>query len=106
MVLWAPKVAYRGSLTATFNHNTAATFIGAGAILWFCSAFSSLQQSSGLSSIRLLLLNRANEHLALKIIARSGAALTCFFALLLTGSRGGLICTCFGFLVAIILMVA
>ena len=107
MVLWAPKLAYRGSLTATFiNHNTAATFIGAGAILWFCSAFSSLQQSSGLSSIRLLLLNRANEHLAFSFLARSGAALTCFFALLLTGSRGGLICSCFGLLVAIILMVA
>ena len=46
LLLWAPKVAYRGSLTATFvNHNTAATFVGAGAILWFCSAFSSLQQS-------------------------------------------------------------
>jgi len=44
MVLWAPKLAYRGSLTASFiNHNTAATFIGAGAILWFCYAFSSLQ---------------------------------------------------------------
>jgi O-antigen ligase len=107
MVLWAPKVAYRGSLTATFiNHNTAATFIGAGAILWFCSAFSSLQQSSGLSSIRMLLLTQSNEHLALKIIARSGIALACFFALLLTASRGGLICSCFGLLVAIILMAA
>jgi len=107
MVLWAPKLAYRGSLTATFiNHNTAATFIGAGAILWFSSAFSSLQQSSGFSSIRLLLLKRANEHLAFSFLSRSGAALTCFFALLLTGSRGGLICTCLGLLVAIILMVA
>jgi O-antigen ligase len=53
-----------------------------------------------------LLLNRANEHLAFSFLARSGAALTCFFALLLTGSRGGLICTCFGLLVAITLMVA
>src|SRR6266852_5237929 len=107
MVLWAPKLAYRGSLTATFiNHNTAATFVGAGAILWFCFAFSSLQQSFGFSSIRLLLLNRANEHLAFKILARSGGALTCFFALLLTGSRGGLICSCLGLLVAIVLMVA
>src|SRR6202048_1732564 len=104
MVLWAPKLAYRGSLTATFiNHNTAATFVGAGAILWFCSAFSSLQQSFGFSSIRLLLLNRANEHLAFKILARSGGALTCFFALLLTGSRGGLICCCLCFLVGIVL---
>src|SRR6266849_5024758 len=107
MVLLAPKVAYRGSLTATFiNHNTAATFIGAGAILWFCSAFSSLQQSSGFSSIRLLLLTRSNEHLAFRIIVRSGGALACFFALLLTGSRGGLIGSCLGLLVAIILMIA
>src|SRR5258706_6939920 len=107
MVLWAPKLAYRGSLTATFiNHNTAATFLGAGAILWFCSALSSLQQSFRFSSIRLLLLNRANEQLAFKLLARSGSALTCFFALLLTGSRGGLICSCLGLLVAIILMVA
>jgi len=107
MVLWAPKLAYRGSLTATFiNHNTAATLVGAGAILWFCSAFSSLQQSFRLTSIRLLLLNRSNEQLASQVIARSGAALTCFFALLLTGSRGGLICSCLGLLVAIVLMVA
>jgi len=107
MVLWAPKLAYVGSLTTTFiNHNTAATFIGAGAILWFCYAFSSLQQASGFSSIRVLLLTRLNEHLAFRIIARSGAALACFFALLLTGSRGGLICSCLGLLVAIILMAA
>jgi O-antigen ligase len=107
MVLWAPKLAYRGSLTATFiNHNTAATFVGAGAILWFCYAFSSLQQASGFSSIRLLLLTRSNEPLAFKIITRSGGALACFFALLLTGSRGGLICSCLGLLVAIILMAA
>jgi O-antigen ligase len=103
-VLWAPKLAYRGSLTATFiNHNTAATFIGAGAILWFCFAFSSLQ-SFQFSSLRLLLLNRSNEDLAFKIITRSGCALVCFFALLLTGSRGGLIGSCLGLLVAILLM--
>ncbi len=105
-VLWAPKLAYRGSLTATFiNHNTAATFIGAGAILWFCFAFSSFQ-SFQFSSLRLLLLNRSNEHLAFKIITRSGGALVCFFALLLTGSRGGLIGSCLGLLVAILLMMA
>src|ERR1700730_4779378 len=66
MVLWAPKLAYRGSLTATFiNHNTAATFVGAGAILWCSFAFSSLL-SLRFSSIRLLLLERSNEHLAFK----------------------------------------
>jgi O-antigen ligase len=106
MVLWAPKLAYRGSLTATFvNHNTAATFVGSGVILWFCYSLSSLQ-SLRFSSIRLLLLSRSNEQLAFKIISRLGGALTCFFALLLTRSRGGLICTCLALLVAIGLMIA
>jgi hypothetical protein len=106
MVLWAPKLAYRGSLTATFiNHNTAATFVGTGAILWSCRAFST-SQSMQFSSIRLLLLNRSNETLAFKIVVRSAAALACFFALLLTSSRGGLIGTCFGLLLATLLMMA
>jgi O-antigen ligase len=106
MVLWAPKLAYRGSLTATFiNRNTAATFVGAGAIMWFSSAFSSIQ-SLQFSSLRALLLTPLNEQFALKIILRLTAALSCFFALLLTGSRGGLICSCLGLFVAIILMVA
>lgn len=106
MLLWAPKTAYRGSLTASFvNHNTAATFIGAGAILWFCAAFLTLQ-SLEFRSLRLLLLTPSNEHVAFRIILRSAAAFTCFFALLLTGSRAGLICSCLGLLAAIGLMVA
>jgi len=106
MVLWAPKLAYPGSLTATFiNHNTAATFVGAGAILWFCLALSSLL-SFRFSSLRQLLLTQSNEHLAFKIITRSAGALACFFALLLTGSRGGLICASLGLLVAVMLMAA
>jgi O-antigen ligase len=106
MVLWAPKLAYLGYLTTTFvNHNTAATFVGAGAVLWLCSAYLSLQ-SLNYSSIRLLLLLPSNETLAFKVMSRSAAGLTCFFALLLTGSRGGLICTCLGLLVAIGLMVS
>jgi O-antigen ligase len=106
MLLWAPKLAYPGSLTATFvNHNTAATFIGSGVILWFCSACLALQSFRSVS-LRLLLLIPSNEDVAFKVILRSAAGLTCFFALLLTGSRGGLICSCLGLLVAISLMVA
>jgi O-antigen ligase len=105
LLLWAPKLAYRGSLTATFvNHNTAATLLGAGAILWFCLAYLSLQ-SLRYSSIRLLLLVPSNERVAFTIILHSVAGLVCFVALLLTGSRGGLICTALGLLVAIVLMV-
>jgi O-antigen ligase len=105
MLLWADKVAYRDSLTATFvNHNTAATFVGAGVILWFCETVAAVQ-SVRLSSIRVFLMSRSNEALAFKIIARSGATLVCLFALLRTGSRGGLICSSTGLLVAVILMV-
>ena len=103
-LLWANKASYRGYLTATFvNHNTAATFVGAGALLWFCLAFSSVQ-SLQFSTVRVLLLSRTNEALAMRIILRSAAALTCLFALLLTGSRGGLGCAAMGLLVAMILM--
>ncbi len=106
MLLWTPKRAYLGSLTATFvNHNTAATFVGAGAILWLCSAYISLLSFQS-SSLRLLLLTRSNEHIAFKSMLRLAAGLTCFFALLLTGSRGGLICSCLGLIVAIGLMIA
>jgi O-antigen ligase len=106
MLLWAPKTAYLGSLTASFvNHNTAATFVGAGAILWLCLAVMTLQ-SFRFSSLRLLLLTPANEHVAFKFILRSAAGLACFCALLLTKSRGGLICCSLGLLVAIGLIVA
>jgi len=106
LLLWAPKLAYRGSLTASFvNHNTAATFMGAGAILWFCSAFLTAE-ALRVSSLRLLVLLPTNEEAAFKLILRLAAGLTCFFALLLTGSRGGLICSCLGLLVGLGLMIA
>jgi O-antigen ligase len=104
LLLWAPKLAYRGSLTSTFvNHNTAATLIGAGMILCACAAFLTLQTLQW-SSLRILLLTPTNERVALELVLRAAAALICFFALLLTGSRGGLICSCVGLLVAFGLM--
>jgi O-antigen ligase len=106
MLLWTPKFAYRGSLTATFvNHNSAATYLGCGVILWSCRAYASVQ-SLQMSSLRLLLLSPANQQIGLTIIFRASAALTCVFALLLTNSRGGLICSSFGLLVAIGLLLA
>ena len=106
LLLWAPKLAYRGSLTSSFvNHNTAATFLGTGVIMWSCSALLTLQ-SLQLSSLRVLLLTPATERVAFELILRLGAGLICFFALLLSGSRGGLICTCLGLLVAVGLMTA
>lgn len=105
-LLWTTKLAYRGYLTATFvNHNTAATYVGTGMILWFCLALSS-GQSMRFSDLRILLMSRSNEETALKVILRSAAAVACAFALLLTGSRAGLLCSSIGLVVALTLMVA
>ncbi len=105
-LLWTTKLAYRGYLTATFvNHNTAATYVGTGMILWFCLALSS-GQSMRFSDLRILLMSRSNEEMALKVILRSAAAVACAFALLLTGSRAGLLCSSIGLVVALTLMVA
>jgi O-antigen ligase len=104
MLLWADKSAYRGLLTATFvNHNTAATFAGAGTILWACSAYYAAQ-SIRFSSLRMLLISRSDEAKGLRAILRAAAALVCFFALLETNSRGGLISTAAGLAVAMFLM--
>jgi O-antigen ligase len=106
LLLWMPKLAYRGSLTMTFvNHNTAATFVGCGVILWSCRIYFSVQ-SLQKSSFRLLLLSSVNQRIAFNLILRASAALTCVFALLLTNSRGGLICSSLGLLVMTGLLLA
>ncbi len=56
LLLWVPKVAYRGSLTATFvNKNTAAAFFGCGAISLvvldiFCRAIDREVFASGIAA--------------------------------------------------------
>jgi O-antigen ligase len=106
LLLWAPKLAYRNSLTATFvNHNTAAAFFGCGVILW-ATRTCLTAQTLETSSLRLLLLNSINEQVAFSIALRASATLACLFALLLTDSRGGLICSSLALLVSMSLMLA
>jgi O-antigen ligase len=84
-----PKVYYRGWLTGTFvNRNSAASFIGIGLIIALGLAsrkYASLRSQTTRFSI---------FDLADTVISRTGlysiAALWLFFALLLTGSRGGI----------------
>jgi O-antigen ligase len=105
-LLWTTKVSYRGYLTATFvNRNTAATFLGAGMILWFCLAVSS-SQSMRISDFRITLMSARTEEVALKVVLRAAATMVLAFALLLTGSRAGLVCSSIGLVVALTLMVA
>jgi O-antigen ligase len=76
-----------------------------GMILWFCRAAAS-GQSMRFSDLRILLMSRSSEEMALKVILRSAAAVGCGFALLLTGSRAGLLSSSMGLVVALTLMVA
>jgi O-antigen ligase len=103
-LLWSEKTAYLGLLTGTFvNHNTAATFFGAGGILWCCSAYFAAREIR-VSSARTFLLSRSNERMIVKLIARGAGALVCMVALLQTASRGGIICSFAGLFVAIMLL--
>jgi O-antigen ligase len=103
--LWATKSAYLGSFTTTFiNHNTAGTLVGSGLILWASCAVSSWQ-AIRTSSVRLLLLNPANEKLSFDVLFKTVGALVCFFALLSSGSRGALISSCAGLLTLALLIV-
>lgn len=106
MLLWAPKTAYQTSLTSTFvNHNTAATFIGIGAILWFSVTLSKSQEIK-FTSWRMMLMSRSTEEQALGILLYAAVTALCVFALFRTGSRAGLICSVFGMLVTAILIYA
>jgi O-antigen ligase len=53
-----------------------------------------------------MLLTQSTEREAWTILLRSVGGLICFFALLFTGSRGGLICSALGLLIAGVLMIA
>jgi O-antigen ligase len=105
-LLWSEKTAYLGNLTATFvSHNTAATFFGAGGILWSCSAYFAAR-AIRVSSVRTFLLSRSNERLIFKLIVRCAGGLICLAALLQTSSRGGIICAFAGLFSAVLLLLA
>ena len=105
MLLWVEKTSYGDSLTTPFvNHNTAATFFGAGTILWFCSGLYAARSVS-ISTIRSFIEPSSEDNRLYYVVFGFGAAVVCLFALLETGSRGGLICSCFGLLISALLMI-
>lgn len=82
-LLWRPKVAYVGNLTATFvNRNTAATYFGVAAI---CSMLLAVEAG--------FVTSKRGRHLRLRpsrrFLVQGGACFLCLLALLLTGSRAG-----------------
>ena len=95
MLLWREKIAYVDAITGTFvNHNTAAVFFGAVAIIWYLLALRELRRSVDLSRWRepTYIFNKLRNQNILQL----GYALACFFALattFMTRSRGGSLLT-------------
>jgi O-antigen ligase len=82
-LLWRPKVAYVGNVTATFvNRNTAATYFGVAAV---CSMLLAVEAGFVKSKHRRYLRLRPSR----RFLVQGGACFLCLLALLLTGSRAG-----------------
>lgn len=92
-VLWRDKLAYTTSLTATFlNRNTAAVYFGACALIWqliVCERIDRLlppppERADGLW--RKILVSRSR-----RMMVAAGMFILCVAAMLLTGSRAGVV---------------
>jgi hypothetical protein len=94
-VLWRDKQAYTTVLTATFvNRNTAAVFLGTGALIWQLALLEKIEKR----------LPRANEKVGSlfnlilflrprKLLVAVSMLMLCLAAMLLTGSRAGVVGT-------------
>jgi O-antigen ligase len=102
-VLWYPKWAHEGYLTSTFaNRNSYATFAGLGLV---CTLALLMQQLSGI--LKLQAGWRPKAQLLMEMLVGQAAYLVVgtillSTALLLTGSRAGIVATFFGILILII----
>jgi O-antigen ligase len=92
-VLWRAKQAYTTSLTATFTgRNTAAVYFGACTLIWQLIVFERIerllpQDGADLSGLwRRILLARSR-----KLVVALTMFLVCLAAMLLTGSRAGVV---------------
>ncbi|KPL51901.1 hypothetical protein ABB55_06400 [Prosthecomicrobium hirschii] len=105
-ILIFEKWTYQGSLTATFvNRNSAATFLGLVALLWFAEFLGAMRRLSWRDLAERLGAFRWGGEDGLATALR--AALATFLslgALFLSTSRGGFIATAIGFLVVFIQM--
>ena len=105
MVLWFPKTEYIGSVTSTFiNRNSFATFAGIGVV----AALGPI-----LHELRRLIVGRPGLLRAIQNVSVAGSGVLYLLmvvvvldlaALILTGSRGGIVALTFGLLVFLALM--
>jgi O-antigen ligase len=93
MILWAEKTAYLGNLTSTFvNRNTAATYFGSVAVVWFILLLTKIRSRLPRGPIvwtmaprRLLMDVQGLEG----IVVRLSVLMVCLAAMFMTTSRAG-----------------
>lgn len=92
-VLWRDKQAYTTSLTATFtNRNTAAVYFGACTLIWQLMLFERIERllpqgGEGLSGLWRRILFARSRRMAIAL----SMFILCLAAMLLTGSRAGVV---------------
>lgn len=104
-VLWFEKRAYRGSVTGTFvNRNIYAAYAGLGFLCVLALTLKLLFDQLAASTDPRIALRELLAERAAALAGLALAGIVLLSALLLTGSRGGVIATAFGTLVLLLLL--
>ena len=92
-ILWREKTAYMGSLTATFiNRNTAATYFGSCAAVWFVLLMAAIRKKLPRGPIEWKSLYRhVLQEARGDILVRFVLLFICLSAMFMTASRGGVL---------------
>lgn len=105
-ILWREKTANLESLTATFiNRNTAAAYFGSCAVVWLVMLMAKIRGRLpagpfGRTKLPRHIVSKASDQK--QIIIRFGMFFICLAALIMTGSRGGVLLSGFSMVVAFV----
>lgn len=107
VILWHEKIYNLESLTATFiNRNTAAIYFGTCAIVWLVFLMARLREQLPAGPIvwskapRSIIKRTSGQF---QIVTRFLMFFVCFAAMLMTGSRGGVLLSMFAMVIAFVL---
>lgn len=101
-LLWLDRPGYVGDVTGTFvNRNTAATYFGCMGVIWLLLLLESLKRKLPRSTVSFSrFLRRATRRPTRGEVASSVGLILCLMALLMTGSRAGVVFSLIGMIVA------
>jgi len=106
MILWREKTAYIGNVTGTFiNRNTAAAYFGSCAVVWLVLL---MQEIRGRLPSGQIIWKEALGHILSEgqkirdLVIRFSMLFVCLAAMFMTGSRGGVLCSLLGLVIAFV----